>query len=66
LAPRRNALDAACQSVKGFFVVKRTVEALPTWCLEENPADRSLLARSPPGKITGSTRSLPWDRRGDD
>ena len=29
-------------SVKGFFVVKRTVEALPAWCPEENPADRSL------------------------
>jgi hypothetical protein len=29
LAPRRNALDAARQSVKGFFVVKRTVELYP-------------------------------------
>jgi hypothetical protein len=35
LAPRRNALDAACQSVKGFFVVKRTVELYPRGALKK-------------------------------
>jgi len=35
LAPRRNALNAACQSVKGFFVVKRTVELYPRGALKK-------------------------------
>jgi len=64
LAPRRNALDAACQSVKGFFVVKRTVELYPGALTKTRQI--ALFGPFATGKITGNTRSLPWDRRGDD